>query len=278
MEGLYTIPYLRKGLMDNGFSMGDGMNKQTIGFSISFLIHAVSIVLMLSASNLIAVRNKPIVIDFRIGNSASATDETSDRRQIATYGHTNLQDERENIHTEPAEVRQPQMPTAEIKKHIEEESHVAVPVEEKPIKAAERVAGWASSAGNGQAQPTLPSDGEGGGFGKGDAAGSGLPGKRGDALENAKNLYLKEHFAYIRDTIMKNLSYPAAARKMGWEGKVVVSFIVCEDGFVKDIKVMESSGFPVLDNNAIEIIRKASPFPKPPGRAELVVPIVYKLM
>ena len=67
------------------------------------------------------------------------------------------------------------------------------------------------------------------------------------------------------------------ARKMGWSGKVLVSFIVYETGNAENIKIMESSGFAALDKNAVETIRKVCPFPKPPVKAELIIPVVYRL-
>ncbi len=89
--------------------------------------------------------------------------------------------------------------------------------------------------------------------------------------------YLKENFSYVRDAIQKNISYPRVARQMGWEGKVVVSFIVCIDGHAKDIKIKEGSGIALLDRNAIETVKKASPFPRPPVEAQLLIPIKYSL-
>lgn len=89
--------------------------------------------------------------------------------------------------------------------------------------------------------------------------------------------YLKENFSYVRDAIQKKISYPRVARQMGWEGKVIVSFIVCADGHAKDIKIKEGSGIALLDRNAIETVKKASPFPRPPVEAQLLIPIKYSL-
>lgn len=89
--------------------------------------------------------------------------------------------------------------------------------------------------------------------------------------------YVKVNFTHIRDIIQKNIAYPHIARKRGLEGKVVVSFIVCADGEAQDITITESSGFEILDRSAVEAVRKASPFPKPPVKAALIIPVVYKL-
>lgn len=93
----------------------------------------------------------------------------------------------------------------------------------------------------------------------------------------AEDRYVKLNFSYIRDIIQKNIAYPHIARKKGLEGKVVVSFIVCADGEAQDITITESSGFEILDRSAVEAVRKASPFPKPPVKAALIIPVVYKL-
>jgi protein TonB len=83
----------------------------------------------------------------------------------------------------------------------------------------------------------------------------------------AKMKYLNDHFAYIRDKILRNVSYPDAARRMGWQGKVVLSFIITANGYVRDFNVIHSSGFKMLDNKAIETVKETAPFPKPPRQA-----------
>jgi len=105
----------------------------------------------------------------------------------------------------------------------------------------------------------------GGGYGNGDS----------DMLGRKKR-YLKENFAYIRDLIQRKVTYPKLARQMGWEGKVTVSFIVKSNGHAKDIKINNSSGIEVLDRSSIEAVEKASPFPRPPVEAQIIIPISYR--
>ena len=92
-----------------------------------------------------------------------------------------------------------------------------------------------------------------------------------------KELYVKVNFHQIKDNIQNKISYPRLARKMGWEGKVIVSFVVGKNGKILEVHIVESSGFAALDKNAISTIRKAAPFPCPPVSAELVVPVIYRL-
>jgi len=89
--------------------------------------------------------------------------------------------------------------------------------------------------------------------------------------------YVKAHFAYIKDLIHKHIMYPAQAKQMGWEGKVITSFIVSSEGYAKDVKISKSSGYPILDENAVKAIKNASPFPKPPVEAQIIIPILYRL-
>ncbi len=61
--------------------------------------------------------------------------------------------------------------------------------------------------------------------------------------------------------------YPKRARRMGWEGTVVLAFSVDENGNVYDIQVIRSSGYPDLDQAAIAALRQWKFAPKP-GKPE----------
>lgn len=89
--------------------------------------------------------------------------------------------------------------------------------------------------------------------------------------------YLKSHLSYIKDIIQKNITYPDIARRKGWMGKVIVSFSIPYNGYAKEIKVIQSSGFKILDKSAEEAVRRSSPFPYPPAEARIILPILYEL-
>jgi len=95
--------------------------------------------------------------------------------------------------------------------------------------------------------------------------------------EKAQQKYLKEHFTYIRDLIIKRLSYPAVARRMGWSGRVVLAFVVAEDGSILSLQIRNSSGYQVLDTCAIDTVKATAPFPCPPVAAEIVMPVHFRL-
>jgi protein TonB len=103
-----------------------------------------------------------------------------------------------------------------------------------------------------------------------------LGGLRGFGADK-KATYLKANFSYIRDMVNRKLTYPVIARQMGWEGKVKVSFTISRDGFARDVTITQSSGKEVLDNSAVEAVRNASPFPRPPVSAQIIIPIRYRL-
>ena len=98
-----------------------------------------------------------------------------------------------------------------------------------------------------------------------------------NSVEQVRKKYLKEHFSYIRDLIVKRLDYPPLARRMEWSGKVLLAFVVTEDGGVRSVQIKESSGYSVLDNSAMNTVRSVAPFPRPPVAAEIVIPVHFKL-
>ena len=53
--------------------------------------------------------------------------------------------------------------------------------------------------------------------------------------------------------------YPLAARDNGWEGDVVVHLEVSANGELGELKLKKSSGHAVLDEQALEMFRLASP-------------------
>lgn len=72
--------------------------------------------------------------------------------------------------------------------------------------------------------------------------------------------------AKIRKQIMKNKTYPAAAKKENQEGVVKVAFRILPSGDLAFVKVIKSSGHALLDDSAVTTIKKSVPlpfFPKP---------------
>jgi protein TonB len=95
------------------------------------------------------------------------------------------------------------------------------------------------------------------------------------SLENQYKLRLR---ALIED----NKRYPRSARKMHYQGKAKVSFIIRRDGHIEQIRLTESTGHDLLDEAAFDAIKSASgqlPFPEDIQRSQwaFTIPIDYRL-
>lgn len=237
------------------------MKSQLQALQMSFAIHTLIFLIILCISNSIIPLKKPIVIDFSIEDSQGSRVESQElpvKSQKSRVSSQQSEIGKIEKRTEPpvSETHLPAISEAQVP------VPAPVPVEQSPTTKSEATTGVLSTDGGGTKTGAIVSSGGG----------------LGGSKEEEKSRYLKAHFSYIRDRIQKNLTYPKIARERGWEGKVTVSFIVYESGYVEDVKVTESSGFDVLDKNAIETVKRASPFPRPPVRAELIIPISYKLV
>jgi periplasmic protein TonB len=84
-------------------------------------------------------------------------------------------------------------------------------------------------------------------------------------------------FYFIRETVMKNIKYPERARRMGWEGKVVLSFVVLENGAVKDVKITGGSGYRTLDDETRAAVERITFKQKIPCRLVISLPVEYRL-
>ena len=81
--------------------------------------------------------------------------------------------------------------------------------------------------------------------------------------------------------VAKRMRYPKAARANGVQGRVYVSFVVGKDGYLTDIRVVQSVS-PELDAEALRIVGK-SPRWRPakkdgqPVRVSYNIPVVFSL-
>lgn len=85
-------------------------------------------------------------------------------------------------------------------------------------------------------------------------------------------------FSIISKLVREHLEYPYLARRMGWEGEVLLFFRLNPTGEVEEIKVLKSSGFEVLDKSAVNAVKRASKyFPCPKQIVLIKLPIQFKL-
>jgi protein TonB len=60
--------------------------------------------------------------------------------------------------------------------------------------------------------------------------------------------------------------YPAAARSRGDEGIPTVEFTIDHEGRLLSSRIDRSSGSAALDNEALAMLVRAQPMPRPPGQ------------
>ncbi|MDP3466246.1 MAG: energy transducer TonB [Sulfuricurvum sp.] len=95
---------------------------------------------------------------------------------------------------------------------------------------------------------------------------------------NVEKEFLNAHLGEIRGLLLQNLKYPKIAQKLKMQGEVRIAFSLGTDGSVENVKVVESSGFEILDEDAVSLIEKtASKFPKPSKSVRITVPLSYVL-
>jgi protein TonB len=85
------------------------------------------------------------------------------------------------------------------------------------------------------------------------------------------------------DAAKRYKRYPVQAMERGWEGRVEVRVVVGADGTIKSALVRSSSRYQVLDEQALEMVKKAfnalaQVRPAPRGREFTVdIPVVFEL-
>jgi periplasmic protein TonB len=108
------------------------------------------------------------------------------------------------------------------------------------------------------------------------------PPKKIEPSEDDINAARGQYGGTLGRAIAKHKSYPKIAAMRGWQGDVILDLKLDGSGNVLSASVKESSGHDALDSQALEMVRKAAPFPAPPevlrGRSfNISVPVSFKL-
>lgn len=99
-----------------------------------------------------------------------------------------------------------------------------------------------------------------------------------EEMQNIKDIYLTN----FRKTIEQKKVYPVNAKRLRQSGTVKVKLTLLHDGTIKNVHIMESSSFKLLDDATLKVLQeiaKIAPFPKELRDTEMqiVIPIEYKL-
>ena len=85
----------------------------------------------------------------------------------------------------------------------------------------------------------------------------------------------------LMEYLMMNVKYPESAAKAKQQGRAVVGFVVRKDGTVSDVYIVKSTGYDVLDNEAMRVV-KSMPTWEPgkqkgkPVDVKYFVPITFR--
>lgn len=101
--------------------------------------------------------------------------------------------------------------------------------------------------------------------------------KKGAAAPADTKHYIDGNYNYINNRIRRYMVYPPQARRMNMQGVVTVRFTITVSGKAEQVVMIKSSGYDILDQAAIDAIKRASPFPPPPAAATIVIPIRFSL-
>lgn len=82
--------------------------------------------------------------------------------------------------------------------------------------------------------------------------------------------------------IAKQKKYPKIAQMRQWQGEVVLNVEIDPNGNLVKTDILEKSRYKILDEEAINMVKRAAPFPKPPEELQsrnftVLVPISFKL-
>lgn len=244
-------------------------------FALSLALHAGVVGGGMTMLSFMANSSEAVVIDLSITDTVAASGaETASTVEKTVQKPDRPEPSRPIPAVKP--VKQAAAPEPVTEKQTQPEPSVAAATESLSDKAAAKDSatdsGLRQSAATGSGKA-----GTGGGGGQGSAGHGRNQGNSPTGDEQLQQIYTKEHFSYIKRIISERIRYPRAARVSRQQGTVLVMFTINRDGHISGLQVADSSGSSLLDQNAMEAVKDAAPFPRPPVVAQLKVPIVYSL-
>jgi TonB family protein len=145
-----------------------------------------------------------------------------------------------------------------------------------------------SRQGNGVGTGNGPGAGSGNDLGRGTGAGWGAGSGGGEGAVGAPSMLSRggsrvaangrtdaELLRVIRRQIERVWTYPDTARRDGLEGRVELRFRIGADGSAEAVEILKPSGHAVLDDDLVQTVRRAGPYPVYGGWVRL--PFTYRL-
>ena len=89
-----------------------------------------------------------------------------------------------------------------------------------------------------------------------------------------------KYASYMRDWVQKvervgELNYPDSARRQHLSGKLIVQVALYPDGSVREITIRKPSGYKILDDAAVRIVKLAAPFAPFPDDIKKETDVLY---
>lgn len=82
----------------------------------------------------------------------------------------------------------------------------------------------------------------------------------------------------VTKLVAANFSYPRSAQVRGDQGSALIRVDVAPNGNITAVSLVQSSGSPILDREALRIVQKVGQLPTPPaGTKTISLPIVFRL-
>ena len=139
----------------------------------------------------------------------------------------------------------------------------------KPKTASPDTTTNTSSEGSGR--------GNRGGNGEGQGESKGAGGHGGDSNSGSSNYYGR-----LATWLARHKRYPAQARRLRQEGTVKVSFTISRTGRVLSTRIIQSSGYALLDAEVQAMLKRASPLPRIPASLDrssltITLPVAFRL-
>lgn len=88
--------------------------------------------------------------------------------------------------------------------------------------------------------------------------------------------------SYLRLTLDLQKTYPPLAHRYGWQGDVLLAFHIDPSGAIQNVHVTHSSGYALLDQSAVNALRRVGSIPNASGwlhdgMTDLELPVSYQL-
>ncbi len=105
-----------------------------------------------------------------------------------------------------------------------------------------------------------------------------LYGEEFERLGKEEQKFIKDNLSSIGRITEKYLRYPEIAGKLGQQGTSVVEFYLHPNGDISDLRLLDSSGYRILDKNSIETIEIAyKDYPRPTVKTKIRMFVGYSI-